>query len=63
VGDVNLSSANFNSFKSSHDVFLLGVSDSQCDHCCFTEGILYGVRDSLRKGNRTYGKVRELSVA
>ena len=47
VGDVNLTAKNFEEFKKQHDVFILGVSDNQCDHCCYTEGMLDSIHSSL----------------
>jgi len=40
IGDVNLTQATFDQFKRDNEVFLLGISDIQCDHCCYTEGLL-----------------------
>jgi len=40
VGDVNITGDTFEWFKKENEVFVLGISDNQCDHCCFTEGLL-----------------------
>ena len=34
VGDVWLDSGNFPQFKKSNKLFILGISNSQCDTCC-----------------------------
>ncbi len=48
VGDVNLTHANFNTFKKANNIYILGVSDLQCDHCCFLEGMLNNVHTDLQ---------------
>jgi hypothetical protein len=40
VGDMNITANNFDKIKKENEVFILGISDIQCDTCCFTEGIL-----------------------
>jgi hypothetical protein len=57
VGDVNLTAANFDKFKQDNEVFILGISDSQCDRCCYTEGLLYSILTGLQTQSHTYGKV------
>ena len=43
VGDFNLTQASFDKFKQENEIFVLGISDSQCEQCCFTEGMLNSV--------------------
>jgi hypothetical protein len=50
----------FEKFKKDNEVFVLGISDSQCEHCCFTEGMLNSVHSGFQTQMHTYGKVREL---
>ena len=58
VGDLNLTVRNFDKFKAENEVFILGVSDNQCDHCCFTEGMLNSIYSGLQTMVHTY-KVRK----
>ena len=57
VGDVNLTAANFDKFKQDNEVFILGISDSQSDRCCYTEGLLISILTGLQTQSHTYGKV------
>ena len=57
VGDVNLTAANFDKFKQDNEVFILGISDSQCERCCYTEGLLVSILTGLQTQSHTYGKV------
>ena len=57
VGDLNLTAANFDKFKQDNEVFILGISDSQCDRCCYTEGLLNSILTGLQTQSHTYGKV------
>lgn len=61
VGDVNLTVSNFDKFKKDNEVFILGISDSQCEHCCYTEGMLNGIHTGLQTKAHTYGKVSDES--
>ncbi|CDW87719.1 UNKNOWN [Stylonychia lemnae] len=58
VGDVNLTAKNFEKFKQENEVFLLGISDNQCDHCCFTEGMLDAVHSGMQTKLHTYNGKR-----
>ena len=40
VGDIQLNSNNFNKFKKDNKLFVLGISDSDCDDCCSSEPLL-----------------------
>ena len=57
VGDVNLTAANFDKFKQDNEVSILGISDSQCERCCYTEGLLYSILTGLQTQSHAYGKV------
>eukprot|EP00347_Sterkiella_histriomuscorum_P004030 403362013 len=58
VGDVNLTAKNYEKFKRENEVFILGISDNQCDHCCFTEGMLDSVLSSFQTKMHTYNGKR-----
>jgi hypothetical protein len=57
VGDFNLTQATFEKFKQDNEIFVLGISDSQCEQCCFTEGMLNSVHTGFQTQMHTYGKV------
>ena len=57
VGDFNLTQATFEKFKQDNEIFVLGISDSQCEQCCFTEGMLNLVHTGFQTQMHTYGKV------
>ncbi len=40
-GTVRLSTKSITKFKHSNDFFVLGISDSSCDTCCYSELLLY----------------------
>ena len=54
VGDVNLTDANFEQFKKDNDVFIIGISDIQCDRCCITENLLNEIHTPLQTHFNTY---------
>ena len=47
VGDVNLTQSNLDKFKGDNEIFVVGVSDSQCERCCYTEGLLNSIWTGL----------------
>lgn len=48
VGNIHLDDKNYAKFKkdvmATSKVFILGASDSSCDTCCFTEGMLSHIK-------------------
>ncbi len=40
VGDINLTKETYEEYKKTHPVFLLGLSDSECEKCCYIEPML-----------------------
>jgi hypothetical protein len=47
VGDIKIKEKSFDKFKKENEVFIVGISDNQCDHCCFTEGLLDSIHSAL----------------
>ncbi len=47
VGDVNLTKENYEEYKRAHSVFLLGLSDSECEKCCYMEKMLEKLKSLL----------------
>lgn len=41
VGDVHLTTSNYMKFKKENKLFVLGISDSECVHCCHSEPLLH----------------------
>lgn len=54
VGDLNLTDDNFEKFKSENELFILGLSDVQCKHCCFTERFLDEIYTPLKTQMHSY---------
>lgn len=53
AGDLNLTKANYDTFKAQHRVFVLGLSDSDCETCCYMESMLHHLK-VLLSSNHTY---------
>lgn len=61
VGDVNLTRENYDVFKASNKVFILGLSDSECAKCCYIEPLLSSLQTLLAE-NYTY-RGRRIPIA
>ena len=58
VGHLTLTDQNFKSFIKSNKMFVLGVSDSSCLNCCYTELSLSNLKEKLDANIMTNEKVR-----
>ena len=47
AGDLNLTKENYESFKTKSKVFVLGLSDSDCEKCCYMESMLNHLKNLL----------------
>ena len=61
AGNINLTKDNYEDFKAHNKVFILGLSDSDCDKCCYMESMLDHLKNLLST-NFTY-KGRPIPVA
>ncbi|CDW89510.1 UNKNOWN [Stylonychia lemnae] len=62
VKDVLLTSANWDSFKKKNELFILGVSDSECPLCCQSEPLLKELQD-LFQNNKYLYKGKKIQIA
>ena len=54
VGNINLTDKNYVKFKKQNSLFIIGMTDSQCDLCCSTESILKLLKEDFDAGNYKY---------
>ena len=60
VGDILLTQDNYFEFKKNNKLFVLALSDSECDACCALEEYLKNVTEIFKSGEYKY-KVRLFS--
>jgi hypothetical protein len=51
VGDINLSDKSYESFKKQNQLFILGMSDSNCERCCQSEPLLKEALEEFKQEN------------
>ena len=48
IGDTFLTTSNFMKFKKDNQLFVLGISDSECVHCCHSELLLHSLWEDFQ---------------
>jgi len=62
VGDYNLTTANFDKYKKSNNIFVMGISDSSCLGCCTSEEFLNDLYQDFQNEIYTF-KGKKIPIA